>query len=448
MADYFKILDKAHSNLNQESKFKNLGFKNESGSKVNRNVESKIIIDPLIKKIFEIVSNDYIYLAHITTREKEIIKQSKIMCSSGCLVGSVYCIPVFKNGKNKFSMHNLGKYIFQNEVSYFSENSFKPKILLFEIKNPKNINQKIIGLNYLKLGNFHYNIYAELKFLLHEDERKDIDRIILDMLESSKELIHSISDQGQDKTVNDFPNFYSLYINTIKRVPIFGYFLFEITSEYIAYNQNDEESKKYSKKGELFVGNFKELTFKTVPSLTKNFDLGQFTPDLKLLKEHLQKLNINFEEFKKFLIDQTLFYVKSYLFDGKINNDFFLKNWKYKEYGKICPHFIGHILHRIIRKMNRYPNFHINFDTYKAIKIWNYWNKNEILLSFNNVMLKGEVGINPVTPDLEYKIYKTTITKNDHEDLIFKKDREISVKITPQLVELSKLMMRKKYESR
>lgn len=413
--DYFSILDGAHTKSVQELEFAN---------------------------------NEYIYLAHITTRESEIIDQAKIMCSSGCLVGSVYCIPVFKNKKEEFYMHNLGKYIFQNEVSFFSENNFEPKILLFEIKNPKNIKPKLIGLNYLNLGNFHFNIFEELKFLLHEDERKDINIIVLQMLNDSKELIKLTDEYKEEKLIKNFENFYKLLINTIKKVPIFGYFLFEINSEYIANNQTDIQSKKYAEIGEIYVGNFKEMTFKTVPYLTKNFDLGQFTPDMNLLVDYIQKLGLNYEDYKRFLIKSISSYTKLYLFNGILDKIFFTENLEYEEYTQICPHFVGHILHRIIRKMNRYPDFHINFDTYKAIKIWNYWNKNEILIPVNSIMLKGEVGINPVVPNLEYKLFKTKILKNDNDDLLFEKDIEVAVKISPQLVELSKLMMRKKYEDR
>lgn len=179
-SDYFKILDRAHLDLDQGLRFKKHRFFNDKKSKkLNFSVKNKF---------FEFV-NQKIYLAHITTRENEIVEKTKIMCSSGCLVGSLYCIPVYKNNETEFAMHNLGKYIFQKEVSFFSENNFEPKILLIEIENSKKVNNKIIGLNYLKLGNFHFNVYKELSFLLNKDERKDIDSIALKMIESSKELI-------------------------------------------------------------------------------------------------------------------------------------------------------------------------------------------------------------------------------------------------------------------
>ena len=436
--DYFKVLDEAHFNLYQELKFEKLGFI-ETDKKTSRTINS------LAKtKLFDWGIQDKIYLAHVTTRENEIIEKSKLMCSSGCLVGSVFCFPAYRNNETEYSVHNLGKYIFQKEASLFSENDYDPKILLIEISDPKNVSKKITGLNYLKLGNFHFNVYEELKFLLNKKERKEIDAIVLDMIENSKELIYSLNNFSKDSVINEFENFYNLYINTILKVPIFGYFLFEMISEFIVYNQNDEKSKKYSKMNEVYVGNFKDLMFKTMPGLTRDFNLGVFTPDFELLKKQINSLSLDFNKFKEFMADSSILYIKEYLFNGEIKQDFFLKNNDLNEYNNICPHFVGHILHRIIRKMNRYPDFHINFDTYKAIKIWNYWNKHEILIPFNNIMMKGEVGINPVASGLDYKIFKTKIIKNTDDNLTFIKDDEINVKITPQLVELNKLMMRKK----
>lgn len=434
--DYFKILDEAHFNLEQKLKFEKLGFADNC-----KNNKKNFLIR---NRLFGKENQEKIYFAHITTRENEIIKTSKIMCSSGCLVGSLFCIPAYKNNETEYSVHNLGKYIFQKEISLFSENNHQPKILLIEIVNQKKTSKQIAGLNYLKLGNFHLKVYEDLKFLLNKDERNDIDTIALNMLENSKELIYLLKNFDKKNISNEFENFYNLYINTVINVPIFGYFLFEIISEFIVCNQNDDQTKKYSKLSEIYVGNFKNLIFKTVPSLTKNFDLGFFAPDLKLLEKQINSLNLNLNEFKEFMVSSSKSYIETYLFNGGINDVFFLKNKSLNEYNNICPHFVGHILHRIIRKINRYPDFHINFDTYKAIKIWNYWNRNEILIAFNSIIMKGEVGINPVSPDLDYKIFKTKIIKNNEENLIFIKDIKLNIKITPQLIELNKLMMRKK----
>jgi hypothetical protein len=172
-------------------------------------------------------------------------------------------------GKNKFTLHNLGKFIFQKEVSYFSENNSNPSILLFKIKKPKDF--KYSGLNYLKLGKFHMSVYEELKFLLHVNERRETNETILKMVDWSRELIYLLYKHKSKELCINFDNFYVIFKKTIKNVPIFGYFLFEITSEFIACHQNDENSKYYTKNREIFVGNFKDLVFNSLKILRGQF---------------------------------------------------------------------------------------------------------------------------------------------------------------------------------
>ncbi|PIR40041.1 MAG: hypothetical protein COV33_01710 [Candidatus Zambryskibacteria bacterium CG10_big_fil_rev_8_21_14_0_10_34_34] len=445
LADYNKILNEAHEDFSGifKSKYSNIPQKlNTTTEKDIRCIENTKLYSN--NKIYDFMDGDYIYLVHITTKKKDIVNEKRIMCSGGCLVGSIYCVPAYKISKNKFTLHNLGKFIFQKEVSYFSENNSNPSILLFKIKKPKNF--KYSGLNYLKLGKFHMNVYQELKFLLHINERRETDEMILKMVDWSRELIYLLYKYKRNILYKDFDNFYTILKKTITNVPIFGYFLFEITSEFVVSYQNDENSKYYAKKREIFVGNFKDLVFGVVPNLTKNFDLGQFLPDINKLEIEFDKLGLDIKKYKIFMINSLIYYVKNYLFNKKINQNFFSENISIMECNKICPHFVGHILHRIIRKMNRYPDFHVNFDTYKAIKIWNYWNKNNIYFPSNSIMPKGEMGINPTIPDLEYTVYDTKVLENDEKKFIFEPKKKLDIKITPQLIELSKLIMRKKYE--
>ncbi|EKD70090.1 MAG: hypothetical protein ACD_46C00643G0002 [uncultured bacterium] len=220
--------------------------------------------------------------------------------------------------------------------------------------------------------------------------------------------------------------------------------MFEIVSEFIALYQIDGRSDCLKDRKEVNVANFKEMIFKTVPNLIKKFDLGDFTPDLHKLKDYFRKADLDFEKFKDYSVDAVDFYIKNYLFNGRHNDAFFRNNFDIHDYENICPHFMGHILHRIIRKLNRYPDFHVNFDTFKAIKIWNYWNKNSILFPYNSIIPKGEIGINPAFPELEYKVYSTNVISESFGDVCVVKDKEINVKITPQLIEIKKLLMRKK----
>lgn len=445
--DYNKILNEAHTDFSLFKNSEDFGFPKKDSYLKKRKLSTSRNSDLFKKnKMFSFMDGEEIYLAHITTRKEDIIDSKKILCSSGCLVGSVYCVPVYKVNETEFKLHNLGKYIYQNEVKFFSDNNGNPEILLFKIKKPRDF--KYCGINYLKLGKFHLNIYEELKFLLDVEERKDIDESILKMIDWSRELMHLLYKYSPKELLNNYEKFYKILQRTVKGVPIFGYFLFEITSEFIAYKQNDLESVYYSDLEEINVANFKNLVFQVVPNLTKNFDLGQFAPDINIMESRIKELGLDFEEYKLFVCESLNYYVNNYLFTGKTSPYFFSENITIEDCYKVCPHFVGHILHRIIRKMNRYPEFHANFDTFKAIKIWNYWNKNNIFFPANSIMPKGEIGINPTTPNLEYNVYETKIVKTTDEELLFSIANEATVKITPQLVELSKLIMRKKYEGK
>lgn len=437
--DYNQILDESHYYLDTKEKSFNF-FVDHSQISLNKKEEIRNYFKALACDFF---NREKIYLVHITTRVKDIEESQKMLCSSGCLVGSLYCVPAFKISNIEFVLHNLGKYIFQKEVNYFSDNKDLPEILLIEAKVPKNYKNKAVGLNYLKLGNFHLKVFNELKFLLHINERKDVDGITIKMLDDSKDLIFLLNNYSRGEILKNFNNFYTLLIETIKRVPIFGYFLFEITSEFIAYKQNDDVSEKISNLKELYVGHFKDLVFETLIDLNKKFDLGKFIPDKNKLLNYFNSFKLSFDEYKEFLVEAVQNYINKYLFKNKVGCNFFAENMSIEDYANICPDFVGHILHRIIRKMNRYPNFYINFDTYKAIKIWNYWNKNEVFVSYNSLLPKGEMGINPVVPGLEYKMFKTAVLVSDKDKVLISPRKEINVKIIPQLAALDKLLMRR-----
>ena len=74
----------------------------------------------LIKNSFfdAIKNNNKIYLAHATPNLHNILDNNDIYPSGGCLVGSIYCTPIFKED-GKLRVHNLGKYIFENEAPRF-----------------------------------------------------------------------------------------------------------------------------------------------------------------------------------------------------------------------------------------------------------------------------------------------------------------------------------------
>ncbi|EKD70089.1 MAG: hypothetical protein ACD_46C00643G0001 [uncultured bacterium] len=206
---YDKALDEAHCFEGRKCLREIFGSPNAPAScndtLLTRAPNACLYVDNVL---FECQDNqEFSYFVHLTTREEEIISSEKIMCSSGCLVGSTYCVPAYEDKtKDCFRLHNLGSYIFLNEVSYFSENSNKPKILLFEIKNKTG--QRRVGLNYLKLGKFHLTVFNELKFLLNKNELNEINSMVEHCINSSKDLIFLFLKYDKSEIKKSFENFF------------------------------------------------------------------------------------------------------------------------------------------------------------------------------------------------------------------------------------------------
>jgi len=70
----------------------------------------------------------------------------------------------------------------------------------------------------------------------------------------------------------------------------------------------------------------------------------------------------------------------------------------------------------------------------KALQIWNYWNQLNLIIPFNGIIPKGEVGINPAYPELKYKIYLAESYKEENK-MYLKPTKEQNVQIVPRLVD-------------
>jgi hypothetical protein len=70
----------------------------------------------LIKNDFfrSLKEDESIFVAHITPNYHNIASQGMLYPSAGCLVGSLYAVPLTKVG-DEFRMHNLGKFILGRE---------------------------------------------------------------------------------------------------------------------------------------------------------------------------------------------------------------------------------------------------------------------------------------------------------------------------------------------
>lgn len=108
-------------------------------------VSDKTICDLLLvaKKIKD--ANRY---AHITVKHSEILQSKSILCSAGGLGGVVYAVPMNNDG----SMHNLGKYIIEKEMTGFVGADYSNSIGMIILQ----LKENNIGLvDYLAFGEFY-----------------------------------------------------------------------------------------------------------------------------------------------------------------------------------------------------------------------------------------------------------------------------------------------------
>ena len=138
-----------------------------------------------------------IYLAHFSDSIKDIQNTGKIFSSAGCLVGSIYCTRVIKE---KTSMHlsDLGTYLANYEIpkslNALSGKEEKPsECILFSIKSAC-INP--MGINYLDLGDIHYEIFENLSYLLSRQELNFLENELILRSQKTKNISRVIDSWG------------------------------------------------------------------------------------------------------------------------------------------------------------------------------------------------------------------------------------------------------------
>ncbi|MEK7078118.1 MAG: hypothetical protein AAB911_00975 [Patescibacteria group bacterium] len=402
--------------------------------------------------LYDTARNHKVYLAHITRSFDSIQESGKILSSSGCLVGSIYCTPIIQEG-TKLRLHNLGEYIFSKEAPKFSENKKDVALLLVELEFPHSSSIHPVGIDYLKLGQVHFSVFSELSYLLSHDELMELKNTAVDSIRRASNLLTIIAEFSTESITHNFQKFYKSYQQAITELPILGYFLFEVLCEYIALFQKGDEVDRYHQLGELYCPNFKNLIFSLCPDLTRSFNLGLFNPDFEDVKKYFKTIQITQEStgnsFENYLVRRLCYLISSRFYHDISGNHNTIKSfWSNIEWDfdylqhQLTPLF-GHTIHRLLRNMHRYPNFYFYFDQYKALQVWNYWNRTDIALPYNAVLPKGEIGINPANPYLKYRVFATKIWSENGYSYITT-EKELPLIIEPRLAELNILFMRKK----
>ncbi len=391
-----------------------------------------------------------IYLFHVTPNVPQVVKSGVLYSSGGCLVGSIYATPMnFENGI--FRVHNLGEYIYKNEApraTYLQEKHLKPRIMIIEIDLPERAHDNLIGIDYTRLGNVHLSIYKELEYLLSFRERVYLQEILSNKIKQALSLLNLASNSYYNKKEIDIGNFFELYLAAIDQLPILGYFYFETVAEYLMLFEDSEAAKIAHSYGEIYNASYKNIMFDIFPDLLKGTGLGNFKPTLEQLVQYIQKHKIisKFDEkmFARHLVDRMIYLIQSRLMNEENEStNWRTFSWDFKALEAIASPLLGHLVHRELRNFGRFPDFYFYFDQFKALQAWNYWNQMGIIIPFNGVMPKGEIGVNPALPDLKVKTYiGKELNESKTGKMLIGIDKEISVKIVPRLIDHRVTLMR------
>jgi len=283
----------------------------------------------------------------------------------------------------------------------------------------------------------HLNIYKNLLYLLSHHEREQLEGSCIKRIRSSLEFLNYCTNAYFNVGSINFKDFMSLFLAACNNLPILGYFYFEVLCEYIMLHQDNNNAKRYHDLGEFYCYTYKDLIYTVVPKLTENFSLKMFSPSEDKIIDYIRQGSIisNFSpnDFKKYIIERLIYLINSRLLS--VNAIEWQKVlWNFDSLINITGPLLGHLIHRELRTFKRYPDFYYYFDQLKALDIWNYWNHMNVVVPFNGVFPKGEVGINPAYPDLKYKVFKSKTVFRDNL-MLLELIKELKIRIAPRLVD-------------
>lgn len=393
-----------------------------------------------------------IYMVHGTSNLKDILSSGSLRASAGCLVGSIYGSQVFPEG-DRFRMHNLGDYILHEEVpSILAAHDTSDRttaLLLFEITLPKHTNPLRAGIDYLRMGGVHYDLYKSLRYLLTREERQTIESEITSMIQNSFGFLAYSNHLflTNSKFSITVAKDYLQKLNVANdELPMLAYLYFEAISEYLMLNSTDEKTNDLAKKGEFNNWLYKELMYGIYANLKGDFSIHCFNPTVEDLgryvtqKESEGSLKIDLDNMLTYVAERVVYWINT-RFLSKPGSSV---NWldsalNFDSLSEVVAPLIGHSIHRQLRAQDRYKDFYFYFDHTKALQIWNYWNKANIAIPFNGVFPKGEIGINPAYTNMKYRVY---LAEAAGDKSYIHPIEELQLEITPRLVDLNKSFMR------
>lgn len=386
-------------------------------------------------------SSQTVRLLHITSNFDAVLQQKKLFSSSGCLIGSIYCVPLFSTAQG-LRVHNLGAYIFDHEVrrclaSRGANRSVEG--LIVEIEIPTSIPRTLTGVNYLRLGDVHLRTYRQSAHLMPDSLRKELQNNVTRKILTAQPFLRMCREVMENEGSIDEEHFFKLLTQTIQAFPILGYLYFEAVTEYIMLFSVDDYSLYLHQKGELNCWGYKEFIFRIKPQLLQNFNLACFAPTP--MEIHSTVAELCAEGRLRISADALISHTKrrlSFLVGECLAGLPSVPS--FDALAQEAAPLLGHVIDREVRDVNRYGDFHFLFDSHKARQAWEYWRQSNCIIPFNGTLPKGEVGVNPTHSKLAYKIYQAS-PKRIAGDLYMEPKKELDVSIMSSLIHPSKAFM-------
>lgn len=395
--------------------------------------------------LFDSLAGDRVLnLLHVTRAAGTIERKAALYPSGGCLVGSVYCAPVTPE-QGGLRMHNLGEYLLTREApasaQRFSSAGEGATPLIIKVAIPSTAYRGLAGIDYLRLGTIHLEIFEQLEYLLSRYERHQLTETIVRRIRNSMSVLNLCHNLLYGGANVDPYEFLEALGNSVDKLPILGYIYFEVLAEYLMLHSTLERTRELRRRGEFDNWLYKEALFTLFPYMAGKFDLSKFHPGQADLRALFPKLGLdpNTPHLVRYLRDRIALLVNARLLAPTPTAiDWRRTQWEFQELRPKLAPLLGHLIHRELRTFGRYPDFYFYYDQHKALQAWNYWNHMDIIAPFNGTFPKGEVGINPAYPDLDYSIYRARLGR----DRLLHPEEKLDLRIVPRLVDIKHTVMR------
>jgi hypothetical protein len=184
------------------------------------------------------------------------------------------------------------------------------------------------------------------------------------------------------------------------------------------------------------------MVFELCPDLFNNFKLTSFRPKIKEITKYFSSKSQHGIVFEHFSESQFLDFFKwrfsQYIRYKLLEREHLPDILNFDTLKNQCPSILGQVLPIEIALDPDLNHFTLPYFELKADVMWKHWKNEQILMPYNSILPKGEVGINPLFENLKYKIFKAEF---DNKSGKVRLVRELNVKLSSSLMNPRKSIM-------